>query len=173
MRAQDLAFLDFEASSLSPSSWPIEVGVAWVDDEGHAQGWSSLIRPDRSWPLDDWAESAERVHRISARTLDDARPASEVAHELMSLIGSRRLVSDAPRLEKAWLNRLLAAAGIEPPLWFYDFDGVAATLFTGLDLDKVYEKLERIRAPHRAGPDSLRLARAIAHVLPGNGPAPG
>ncbi|MEY8799105.1 hypothetical protein AB9K35_02085 [Leisingera sp. XS_AS12] len=27
----DPVFIDFEASSLAPKSWPIEVGIAWVD----------------------------------------------------------------------------------------------------------------------------------------------
>ena len=32
-----LVFLDFEASSLSPGSWPIEIGWAWVEDGAQAR----------------------------------------------------------------------------------------------------------------------------------------
>ncbi len=28
-----LVFIDFEASSLSPESWPIEVGIAWIEQQ--------------------------------------------------------------------------------------------------------------------------------------------
>ena len=45
-----ILFLDFEASSLLPGSFPIE--VAWVDETG--QGESYLIRPHEGW-LDEVA----------------------------------------------------------------------------------------------------------------------
>ncbi|QCO54618.1 hypothetical protein EOK75_01610 [Pseudorhodobacter turbinis] len=41
---EKFATLDFEASSLSQESWPIEVGLSWLAD-GEVQTWSTLIRP--------------------------------------------------------------------------------------------------------------------------------
>ncbi|MCB1357535.1 MAG: hypothetical protein KDK53_13915, partial [Maritimibacter sp.] len=41
-----------------------------------------------------------------------------------------------------------------------DFDAVAMRSFEGDTLDALYTSLTRRRAPHRAGPDSRRLARA-------------
>ena len=45
-----LIVLDFEASSLSDDSYPIEVGVALVlNSDGPIRVWSSLIQPCREW----------------------------------------------------------------------------------------------------------------------------
>lgn len=151
-------------------TWPIEVGVAWIDEGGEARGWSSLIRPDPAWTQNDWSAASQRVHNIPRSALDDAPPAHEVARDLLRRMEGRRAVSDAPGFDARWLRRLLITAGIRPAPPIVDFDAVAFSLFEGLELDRLYEKLEHIPRPHRAGPDSLRMARAIAHVLPG--PAP-
>jgi len=38
---EKFATLDFEASSLSHESWPIEIGLSWLTD-GEVQTWSTL-----------------------------------------------------------------------------------------------------------------------------------
>lgn len=48
-----LMFLDFEASSLSSRSWPIEIGLAWFGHDGAIMSEGRLIRPDPSWPMED------------------------------------------------------------------------------------------------------------------------
>ncbi len=58
------ATLDFEASSLSQKSWPIEIGLAWLDG-GEVQTWSTLIRPEQDWNLSDWAPQSAAVHGIT------------------------------------------------------------------------------------------------------------
>lgn len=40
-----VAFMDFEASSLAPDSWPIEVGLSWIDRNLKIQTYHSLIQP--------------------------------------------------------------------------------------------------------------------------------
>jgi len=32
--AEAFVFIDFEASGLGPDSWPIEVGLAWIEGDG-------------------------------------------------------------------------------------------------------------------------------------------
>ena len=62
-RPKPILFLDFEASSLSEESWPIEIGAASIV-HGNVRVWSTLIAPRRDWPLDDWREASARVHGI-------------------------------------------------------------------------------------------------------------
>lgn len=40
-----------------------------------------------------------------------------------------------------------------------DFGTVSFAMFRGLELDLLYETIERRPVPHRAGPDTARLAR--------------
>lgn len=51
-------FIDFEASSLSDRSYPVE--VAWVFQDGRSE--SHLIAPAPEWT--DWDERAEAIHGI-------------------------------------------------------------------------------------------------------------
>ena len=83
-----LILLDFEASSLSDDSYPIEVGVAVaLNLDEPIRVWSSLIRPVREWTIrHDWDPAAERVHHIPAALLATGQMSSEVAKALLSLI---------------------------------------------------------------------------------------
>ncbi|OOY22471.1 hypothetical protein BMI91_19510 [Thioclava sediminum] len=161
MATDDLMFIDFEASSLSPNSWPIEVGLSWIID-GEVETWSSLIKPHPRWPADDWSARSEGVHRISRDELDDAPTCWAVANELLPRIRGKVLVSDYTHGDQRWLDRLLTTAGIDGPMPRLDaLVVVAFARFEGLKLDLLYERLERLPIPHRAGPDSARLAKAV------------
>ena len=50
---------DFEASSLTRHSYPVEVG--WVDE--HGRGEAYLIRPADGW--DDWSRAPQTIHGIA------------------------------------------------------------------------------------------------------------
>ena len=149
--------LDFEASSLSIYSWPIEVGISSIKD-GRIQTWSSLIQPAPNWNLADWSVQSEAIHRIPLSTLQDAPNAADVARQFMSMTEGLNLVSDAPKFEHRWLCRLLDAGGVSPTPTIEDFNAVSFAYYDGIELDLLYEKLERTGVPHRAGPDSARLA---------------
>lgn len=109
-------FLDFEASSLSPDSFPIE--VAWVNGDGQSE--SYLIRPAEEWlnPAMGWAEwsaASERVHGISLRQLrEEGVPHEQVAKRVLEALGSRQhfVASDAPPFDENWMSTLLEAAGV-------------------------------------------------------------
>lgn len=106
-----LYFLDFEASSLSPDSVPIE--IAWADESG--QGESYLIRPEPGWT--DWSFASESLHGISRDDLSrEGRSAGEVARRVLQVLGrlDAVVVSDAPGFDQAWLDELLVAAGLPP-----------------------------------------------------------
>jgi DNA polymerase III epsilon subunit-like protein len=160
LKLDDFACLDFEASSLSSRSWPIEVALAWIE-AGKVQTWSSLIRPELDWPADAWSPASAAVHGIPLADLKSAPDAASVAHDLLQVLGGRRLVSDAPEFERMWLARLMDVIGIRPLPSVANFDMVSHLLFDGIALDIVYENLATDEAPHRAGPDSARLARAL------------
>ena len=153
----NFAILDFEASSLSGDSWPIEVGLSWIDG-GAVQTWSSLICPATGWDLADWSPQSAAVHNILFSNLMLAPSVANVMQAFLKVLGARCLVSDAPEFETHWLIKLFRAYGSEkiPPV--ADYHEISSRLYSGYALDMLYEALERRAAPHRAGPDSARLA---------------
>jgi hypothetical protein len=101
-----IAFLDFEASSLSDESYPIEVG--WVFEDGRAE--SHLIRPAPGWT--DWDPQAEAIHGISPRQLlEQGLPHPDVAARMMRELAGHALYASAPSWDGKWLSVLLRAAG--------------------------------------------------------------
>ena len=156
---EKFATLDFEASSLSQESWPIEVVLSWLAG-GEVRTWSTLIRPAADWKLSDWAPQSAAVHGIALEELDDAPAAHRVAGDLLECLGGKVLVSDAPEFETRWLIRLMKAGAQATVPNVEDYHRVSSASFSGLALDMLYEALERSPAPHRAGPDSARLAHA-------------
>lgn len=105
-------FVDFEASSLLPGNFPIE--VAWVDM--HGAGESHLIRPTEEW-LDGgrgWSHQSEAVHGISLDVLmRDGEPPERVARraaEILAVVGNI-VCSDAPGYDGGWMETLLAEGG--------------------------------------------------------------
>ena len=71
-----MIFIDFEASSLSADSWPIELGICWIDEQNKLRVEAKLIQPHASWQLSEWSEFSQKIHGI---TLDELEaPPSEV-----------------------------------------------------------------------------------------------
>ena len=159
-----IVFLDLEASSLDADSWPVEVGMAWPV-EGRLEVRSSLIRPDPSWSRRAWSPASAQVHGIPLAELRQAPPAPEVARWVAGIVGDATLVSDAPEWDGRWLARLYETeGGLILPL-VRDFDVLVAAHCDMAATRRVYAALDRIPAPHRAGPDAARLARAWAAGL--------
>jgi hypothetical protein len=98
-------FLDFEASSLSKGSYPIEVG--WAGEDGSEE--THLIRPAPAWT--DWDASAEAIHHISRETLlTEGEPHDAVAHRMLAALGPHEVYVTAPSWDGMWLSKLLRAA---------------------------------------------------------------
>ena len=155
-----VAFLDFEASSLDPDSWPIKVGLSWIDLNLEVQIYQSLIKPVPEWPEHAWSPASAAVHNIPRRALDTAPDVTEVAEGLLKALDGRIALSDAPPFERHWLDRLLVAARVTDHVAIEDFDAITLGAFSSHALDHLYEHLDRRKAPHRAGPDSARCATA-------------
>jgi DNA polymerase III subunit epsilon len=151
-----ILFLDFEASSLTASSWPIEIGWSIVR-EGGIVTTSSLIRPRPTWS--DWCEASAAIHKIRREELD-AAPEADVVAARTDFFRSYLVVSDNPAWEQRWLDRLREG---RPHIPVEDLHVVAAERLGPPALDWMYERLERRRPPHRAGLDSRRLAEAYLY----------
>lgn len=165
IKVRDLFYIDFEASSLSAESWPIEIGIAWIEG-ADVQSWSTLIRPDASWDLEDWSAQSAKVHNIPYEEVMAAPRAIDVAHEVKARLEGKTPVSDNPEFETRWMDKLLKLTDAPSPD-FLDYDLLAHSACHNhpAALDRVYERLERTRVPHRAGKDAERLAKGILRGL--------
>lgn len=102
-----LAFLDFEASSLGKTSYPIE--VAWVFEDGRSE--AHLIRPAPQWT--DWDAASEAIHGIARSKLEaDGTPHGTVARRMIDALAGHELYASAPSWDGKWLSALLRAAGL-------------------------------------------------------------
>ena len=114
-------FLDFEASSLLPGSFPIE--VAWVDQDGHGE--SCLIRPHAEWLEGDcpgWSPESEAFHGISLETLiNDGVPIEQVAARAARLMFAPGAVAftDGPGFDGQWLDTLFDYGGVPGRIGLY------------------------------------------------------
>lgn len=151
-----LVFLDFEACALSRASWPVEIGYSWIAD-GQVWTRSSLIAPRPEWPLSEWSEVSARVHGIPLDYLWRAPSADEVASRI-DWFADCEVISENPAWEQLWLDRLREGRG--PRI---EVSSLRKALRDRLDegaATVVVQSLFRSAAPHRAGPDAERLARA-------------
>ena len=159
-----LIVLDFEASSLSDDSYPIEVGVALVlNSDGPIRVWSSLIQPCREWTSrHDWDPAAERVHHIPASLLATGQTPSEVAKALNAIIGPvGHAYCDGGHYDGFWLK----AARIEPTFALWD---LARLFLLNRTLFRRFNALLANDAPpHRAGEDATRLCSALMRAVGG------
>jgi hypothetical protein len=102
-----LVFLDFEASSLSDRSYPIE--VAWVFEDGASE--AHLIRPAEGW--DDWDPESQAIHGIARATLvAEGTPPDVVAARMVAVLDGHDLRASAPSWDGKWLSKLLRGAGL-------------------------------------------------------------
>ncbi|SFB59415.1 hypothetical protein SAMN03159496_05523 [Rhizobium sp. NFR07] len=102
-----IVFIDFEASSLSKTSYPVEVG--WVFEDG--QDFSCLIQPAPDWT--DWSYEAEAIHGISREELrGQGRPVAVVARMMLDTLSGHDLFASAPSWDGKWLSALLRAGGL-------------------------------------------------------------
>ena len=100
-------FIDFEASSLAKTSYPIEVG--WVFEDGASE--NHLIRPAPQWT--DWDDESQAIHGIGREALAaEGTPHDEVARRLVEALAGHRVFASAPSWDGKWLSALLRAAGL-------------------------------------------------------------
>jgi hypothetical protein len=158
-----IAVLDFEASSLSPHSYPIEVGVAIAvaAADKPLSVWSSLICRDKAWVKSgDWDPASQQVHGIALASLDAGEPAKAVLEALNLLLGPiGHVYCDGGFYDGMWFEKLYQAAGIIPSFALRDMSRLFLRdrpLF-----DRFGVALRESEPPHRAAADATRLCLAL------------
>lgn len=153
----DVYFIDVEASGLGPESWPIEVGLAWIEGDAVVSD-SRLIQPHPTWSRSAWSPESAAVHGITWETLEgEGRPVAEVADWLIATARGH-VVSDAVAFDERWIGTLFHAAGIDGEPEFVAFNTFVRARLGAPDAVKAF--LDDTRAPHRAAGDAARLAQA-------------
>ena len=85
-----LTVIDFEASSLDPNGYPIEVGLAlWPAPDEPIRGWSALIRPaEDSTRHGHWSPASAKLHGIrGSDLLARGQPSGRIAAALNAALG--------------------------------------------------------------------------------------
>jgi hypothetical protein len=101
-------FLDFEASSLSRESFPIE--VAWSLEDGSIE--SYLISPEGIPTWSDWSRESEKIHGLTRnRLLAEGSPPLLVRLRLEEFLRGKVVYTDAPDFDGQWMTALFAATG--------------------------------------------------------------
>lgn len=93
--------LDFEASSLSDTSYPISAGLVVA---GQVYYW--VIKPQSDWI--DWSLQSQAIHGLKRSFIEEhGVPVHQVYAEIAEkLSGYEVIYSDAPAWEGLWLQRL-------------------------------------------------------------------
>ncbi|SHH57836.1 3'-5' exonuclease family protein [Ferrimonas marina] len=160
MTEAEVIWIDIEASGLEMASYPIEVGFA--SNTGSLRE-SFLIDPDTvpqgvDWTF--WSTAAEGIHKIPREQLAGQLSVYEAAERLNSLLRGCRVLSDAQDFDRRWLDRLHAAAGVDPT---YEVIGLSGWCLENRQNAWAWWLLRKGReVPHRALPDcdlALQLGR--------------
>ena len=168
-----LVVLDLEASAFGPKSYPIELGIAVIQGPtSPIRTWSALIKPTDDWEANGlWSRQSAAVHGITIEELRREGRSIEAACDTLNALlrPAAAVVTDAPMYDQCWLDRLFGAAGKEQQFIIYDFERLAGCLTTD-EYRQFVHLLERSSAPHRAGPDAVRLASAVLEARLGYRP---
>jgi hypothetical protein len=148
--------LDFEASSLSDTSYPISAGLVV---SGHVYYW--IIKPQPDWV--DWSLQSQAIHGLKRSFIEEhGVPARQVYAEMIDkLVGHKVIYSDAPEWENLWLRRLgvfnLRVADIGELIGNYQRDGFSRELITTFASKNLTQ--------HRADHDALAIALTIQKIM--------
>jgi hypothetical protein len=148
--------LDFEASSLSDTSYPITAGLVL---SGHVYYW--IIKPEPEWI--DWSLQSQAIHGLKRSYIEEyGVPAHQVYAEMIDkLVGYQVIYSDAPEWESLWLRRLgvfnLRIADIGELIGNKQREG-----FSG-ELAKIFASHKLTQ--HRADHDALAIALTVQKIM--------
>ena len=154
-------FIDMEASGLGNTSFPIE--VAWNNSDGMIT--SRLVKPVPDWT--SWDLEAERIHGIQRAELEaHGIPPAEVCALIRASLSGKTAYSDAPELERFWLNRLFQAGeNVDCPILVLGISQVpvirAVCYERGLYDRLKQQALDEVGRVHRAEADVAILVRVF------------
>jgi DNA polymerase III subunit epsilon len=160
----NIIFIDFEASSLDDDSWPIEIGLAWIDEKEKLRSASKLIKPHPSWSMEAWSDKSQKIHGIELSELEAAPEAQEVARWVERMTGTSILMSDAPPFDGMWMSRLMSTIGQEQSFEIFGVQQEAHDYFDE-GRSMFFRAFANGHSTHRAAADALRLAQAWRAAL--------
>lgn len=147
--------LDFEASSLSDTSYPISAGLVVS-----ARVYYWIIKPEPDWI--DWSLQSQAIHGLKRSFIEEhGIPARQVYTEMIDkLVGYPVIYSDAPEWESLWLRRLGAfhfrIADIGELIGNKQREGFSS------ELDKTFASNKLTQ--HRADHDALAIALTVERL---------
>lgn len=146
--------LDFEASSLSDTSYPISAGLIV---EGKVYYW--IIKPKPDWI--DWSLQSQAIHGLKRSYIEEyGLPADQVFYELSEILANHNVIySDAPEWELMWLSRL-GKFNIEIDS-IYNLININRETFSS-ELISNFKSHDLI--PHRADQDVIAIALTIKNM---------
>lgn len=158
--------LDFEASSLTDRSYPIEVGVSrWSGPDMPIMWWSTIILPHPDWMRSaDWSLQAQEVHGIRREELAGGMKAHLVIGRLDDIVRDSLAFCDGGINDSFWMRRLSQAAGRSPDFALGDLDALMISLPPHMQ-QRAETWLSRNPVEHRAGADALRHMNMIAAAM--------
>jgi DNA polymerase III epsilon subunit-like protein len=160
--------IDIEASGLHQTSFPIE--VAWTGPNTLTK--SFLIKPDASWAVADWDESAQDIHHISlAHIQRDGVDPKTIIHAFVTDAAGKTIISDGVSFDQNWLRMLFEAAGQPLTATLQDFTSWLGQQAKHMNINptqliKTLQQFEEDHHPaHRAADDVERLLQLINACL--------
>ena len=147
--------LDFEASSLSDTSYPISAGLVVADKVYY---W--VIKPQPDWI--DWSLESQAIHGLKRSFIEEhGMPVHQVYTEITEkLNGYQVIYSDAPAWEGLWLQRLgafnLRIADIGELIGIDQREGFSSELAKTFASHKLTQ--------HRADHDALAIALTVSKL---------
>ncbi len=162
---EQIILIDIEASSLSDTSYPIE--IAWGESTKTIQ--AILIDPSDVPSWTDWNARAEDLHGISRSQLANEGVSPYVAYKTINNIFSRGMVfSDDPDFDYHWLEAFNRLPGCNTSDWkvhdFFELRHILPDL-QGVSRHSLSKAIKDVKSllenRHRAAPDVLALFKAI------------
>ena len=151
--------LDFEASSLSDTSYPISAGLVVA---GQVYYW--IIKPELYWI--DWSLQSQAIHGLKRSFLQEhGVPVHQVYAEITEKLNGHQVIySDAPAWESLWLQRLgvftLRIADIGELIGDDQREGFSSELARTFTSNKLTQ--------HRADHDALAIALTVEKLFRDN-----
>lgn len=146
-------FIDFEASGLDPTSYPIEIGIVGCD----GSRFETLIKPAKHWNY--WSRDAEDIHGIIRERLQDGMGVLKLAKQLNERYAGKTLWADSG-YDRFWMGVLFAEAGLEPAF-------TLGNLYNQLPASQIDVFQQHIKRPvaHRALQDAFDIRTAWFEYL--------
>lgn len=151
-----IAALDFEASSLEETGFPIEVAFALGDRTGVTAQFSTLIKPRPHWKgAKAWSGASQRIHGISSSELEGGMDADTVCYIMDAALEGLEVMVDGGSFDTFWLQRLYD--GRQPK---FSLDHL-----TQIDPARFLALKQATEPTHRALPDALWLLRTTTSII--------